>query len=235
MNCDMKKKSVLLSLFMLAILIFNGMNVYALTDTTDSNDMLYNRITGAIITVSIVVILWIILGIKLLKHEPKVIKVNMSDRYNELSLSELKKLEINSKEFKEMIYQKFKDIHSGLTNYDYDKLKINLTDDLYKSYIEELEKLKKKKYQNIMKDFELVTLKVYNIDSSYGLLRVDVYLNVRMFDYIMDMDTDKCIKGSNTEKMDFEFELTFVKNKNNDYVMSKKTCINQMKIEKYNE
>lgn len=231
----MKKKLVLLSLFVFAILIFNGMNVYALTDTTDSVDMLYNRVTGAIITVSIVVILWIILGIKLLKHEPKVVKVNMADRYNELSSDELEVLNVDLNDFKEMIRQKFEDIHNGLTDSDYDKLKINLTDDLYKSYIEELEKLKKKKYQNIMKDFELVTLKVYNIDSSYGLLRVDVYLNVRMFDYIMDMDTDKCIKGSNTEKMDFEFELTFVKNKNNDYVMSKKTCINQMKIEKYNE
>lgn len=231
----MKKKLVLLSLFVFAILIFNGMNVYVLTDTTDSVDMLYNRVTGAIITVSIVVILWIILGIKLLKHEPKVVKVNMADRYNELSSDELEVLNVDLNDFKEMIRQKFEDIHNGLTDSDYDKLKINLTDDLYKSYIEELEKLKKKKYQNIMKDFELVTLKVYNIDSSYGLLRVDVYLNVRMFDYIMDMDTDKCIKGSNTEKMDFEFELTFVKNKNNDYVMSKKTCINQMKIEKYNE
>ena len=60
-----------------------------------------------------------------------------------------------------------------------------------------------------------------------------------MFDYVIDIDTNECINGSNSDKIDYEFELRFEKrgngsDKNNQFVMSKKSCINDMvsKIDK---
>ena len=182
-------------------------------------------------------IVWIIMAKKLLKSEPTVIKTNMADRYNEIKLDEIKKYGIDLNEFKNMACSKFIDIHNALTNYDYEVLKKNLTNDLYQYYTEQLEVMEKIKHRNIMKDFEIINIKIYNVSIEHDLLCVDLYLNVRMFDYVIDIDTKECIKGNINDKIDFEFELRFEKRNNgndinNQFVMSKKSCINDMEIKK---
>ena len=182
-------------------------------------------------------IVWIIMAKKLLKSEPTVIKTNMADRYNEIKLDEIKKYGINLNEFKNMAGSKFIDIHNALTNYDYEVLKKNLTNDLYQYYTEQLEVMEKIKHRNIMKDFEIINIKIYNVSNEHNLLSVDFYLNVRMFDYVIDIDTKECIRGNINDKIDFEFELRFEKRNNgndinNQFVMSKKSCINDMEIKK---
>lgn len=184
-----------------------------------------------------VIIAWIILARKLLKPEPKLVKVNLADRYKEVNKDILEKYNVSYEEFKKIVYQKFIDIHEALTNYNLDILKVNLTDDLYDYYVSELDKSKDKNCCNVMKDFEFINFKIYNIDDSYDLLKIDVYLNVKMIDYIIDLDTSKNIKGNKIQKNDFEFELTFIKYNNdekmyNNYVMSKKTCVNEMQLDK---
>lgn len=182
-------------------------------------------------------IVWIIMAKKLLKSEPTVIKTNMADRYNEIKLDEIKKYGIDLNEFKNMACSKFIDIHNALTNYDYEVLKKNLTNDLYQYYTEQLEVMEKIKHRNIMKDFEIINIKIYQVSNEHNLLSVDLYLNVRMFDYVIDIDTKECIKGNINDKIDFEFELRFEKRNNgndinNQFVMSKKSCINDMEIKK---
>ena len=182
-------------------------------------------------------IVWIIMAKKLLKSEPTVIKTNMADRYNEIKLDEIKKYGIDLNEFKNMACSKFIDIHNALTNYDYEVLKKNLTNDLYQYYTEQLEVMEKIKHRNIMKDFEIINIKIYQVSNEHNLLCVDFYLNVRMFDYVIDIDTKECIRGNINDKIDFEFELRFEKRNNgndinNQFVMSKKSCINDMEIKK---
>ena len=231
----MKIRLFLLGL--LVVLLFNFDFVYAL-----DNDFIYfismvERIIGAFIMITIVLIIWIIMAILLLKPEKKVVNINMGDRYKDVSVDELEKYGIDRNKFKKMIYQKFSDIHLALSNNDYEILKKNLTNDLYNYYVLELDKLENNKLKNVIKDYELLNFKIYDIYECYGLLHVDVYLNVRMLDYVIDIDNSKCIKDSVDEKMDFEFELSFIKkidnNKfNTDYLLSKKVCINKMKLEK---
>ena len=184
-------------------------------------------------------IVWIIMAKKLLKTEPKEIKVNLADRYDDISADKLKKFEIDSNDFKKMVYEKFTLIHNALSKYDYETLKKNLTNDLYQYYVSQLEILKQIKRKNFMNNFELLDIKIYNVSNEHDLLRIDVYLNVRMLDYVVDIDTNECINGSNSDKIDYEFELRFEKRGNGNsikkqFVMSKKTCINDMvsKIDK---
>ena len=180
-------------------------------------------------------IVWIIMAKKLLKTEPKEIKVNLADRYDDLSSDKLKKFEIDSNDFKKMVYEKFTLIHNALSKYDYETLKKNLTNDLYQYYVSQLEILKQIKRKNFMNNFELLDIKIYNVSNEHDLLWIDVYLNVRMLDYVVDIDTNECINGSNSDKIDYEFELRFEKRGNgndinNQFVMSKKSCINDMEI-----
>ena len=78
-------------------------------------------------------------------------------------------------------------------------------------------------------------MKVFDINDTYGVLNVSVYLNVRMYDYIIDEKTQECVLGDNIDRTDFEFELMFKNDSKADgvkYIMTKKSCINKMKIKK---
>jgi len=207
-----------------SILIVSSMFIH-------NSDMLSYRMYGGFISIIVVLISWFIIAYYLLKPEPKVKNENMGYRYKEVSLDEISKYGIDIKELKEIIYQKFIDIHRALSDMDMKLLKKHLTDDLYRAYVIELNDLKKENKKIINKDVELVSIKIYNFEEIYGVLHIDIYLNVRMIDYVVDKDDSV----NNYDKMDFEFELNFVKkldvlDENSDYLLSKKSCVNKMEI-----
>ena len=174
------------------------------------------------------IIAWIILAKKLLKSEPKAIKVNLADRYEDLLDDNLLEFGIKSEEFKKMVYTNFKNINNAFMEYDYEELKKYLTKDLYDYYFEQLELFKKRRYKNIFKDYELLKIKIYKISNEHNMLVLDVYLNVRMLDYMINVDNGKCIRGKQEQKIDYEFQLSFVKKEGEKFLLSKKECINEM-------
>ena len=197
----------------------------------DNSDTFSYRMNGAIISFLVVLISWGIMAYNLLKSEPKVKNENIGYRYKEVSLNEINKYEVDVDELKKIIFHKFRDIHKALSDMDMKLLKKHLTDDLYKAYVIELNDLKKENKKIINKDIELVNIKIYNIEEIYGGLHIDVYLNVRMIDVIVNIDDSV----NNYDKMDFEYELNFIKKldveeSNSDYLLSKKSCINKMEI-----
>ena len=197
----------------------------------DSSDTLLYRMNGAIISFLVVLISWGIMAYYLLKSEPKVKNENIGYRYKEESLEEISKYGIDVTELKKDIFQKFIDIHKALSDMDMKLLKKHLTDDLYKAYVIELNDLKKENKKIRNKDIELVNIKIYNVEEIYGVLHIDVYLNVRMVDLIVNIDDSV----NNYDKMDFEYELNFIKKldveeDSSDYLLSKKSCVNKMKI-----
>ena len=110
-----------------------------------------------------------------------------------------------------------------------------MTIDLYNYYLEQLEVLKSLNRKHVMSDIELVNIKLYEVDR----FRIKAYLNVKMYDYIINLDTLKCIYGSDKKKKDLEFEVYFEKKNEinglyNQYVISKKYCINEINNKKTN-
>ena len=228
-----KKKWNLILVLSIILIVTIFLIIFNDTEVIHYETSFGERIKGAIIVFVIVITSWIILAYKLLKPEPKVVKVNMADNYKNISSKELSSFGIEYDSFKDLIYNKFKDITLAFASVDYDKLKINLTDDLYNYYVLEIDKLKKKGYKNIVSDMELLNFKVYDISDNYNMLRVCVYLNVMMCDYMIDTKDNKLVDGSIDDKREFEYELIFIKNHDDtDYVMSMKKCINQMSITK---
>lgn len=223
------KKVLWLIVGCVSILIVNSLFM-------DNSDILSYRMYGGFISIIVVLISLGILSYYLLKPEPKVKNENMGGRYKEVSLEEISKYGIDIKELKEIIYLKFKDIHRALSDMDMKLLKKHLTDDLYKAYVIELNDLKKNNKRIINRDIELVNIKIYNIEKIYGVLHIDIYLNVRMIDYVVDKNDSV----NNYDKMDFEYELNFVKKLDveeidSDYLLSKKSCINKMEIKEIKE
>ena len=110
------KKLLCLCALVLIILVCGSLFI-------DNSDMLSYRMSGAFITITVVLVSWFIIAYYLLKPEPKVKNENMGYRYKEVSLEEINKYGIDIKELKEIIYQKFIDIHRALSDMDMKLLK----------------------------------------------------------------------------------------------------------------
>lgn len=131
-------------------------------------------------------------------------------KYYDVDEQLLKKYGINKEKFKKMVYEKYVCIQEAWMNFDYDKLKDNLTNELYNSYMMQLDALKLKKQKNIMSDFKLIDIKIIDISSANDLVNVRTYLRVRMYDYVVDEDNN-VVRGTKSKKIDIEYIIDFVK------------------------
>lgn len=195
------------------------------------------RFIGGILTFVFTICAWLVVMMFLFKMEAPVKKVNMANRYVDISSLKLENSDIDFEKYKSMIFEKFKIVHEAFSNSELDTLKSHVTLDLYDYYVEQLEIYKSLNRRIIMSDIELIDIKIYEMDTE--LDRTKAYLNVKMYDYIIDLDTLKCVYGSDKVKKSLEFEIDFEMRTNvnglyNQYVISRKNCINDMNANKKN-
>lgn len=132
------------------------------------------------------------------------------NKYSDIKDDRLKKIGMDADEFKKLAFELYKSIQEEWMNFDYDALRKHLTDELYNSYVMQLDALKVKGQKNIMKDFENIDVKITNITEEAGIVNVTVYLHTAMYDYVVD-NNKKTVRGKDNHKIDIEYSITFVK------------------------
>ena len=157
----------------------------------------------------VVIVIIIILVIRSSSKNSVSSKIS-STPYQDVSDDVLTKYGINANEFKEMAYNKYLDIQKAWSEFDYDKLRNNLTDELYNSYIMQLDALKVKNQKNLMSHFKCLDTKITDVREENGLLNVSIYLKVEMYDYVVDSD-DKVVRGTKNHKLEIQYIIKFVK------------------------
>ena len=135
---------------------------------------------------------------------------NSFNNYSDIKDDRLKKIGMDADEFKKLAFELYKSIQEEWMNFDYEGLRKHLTDELYNSYVMQLDALKVKGQQNIMKDFENIDVKITNITEESGIVNVTVYLHTAMYDYVVD-NNKKTVRGKDNHKIDIEYSITFVK------------------------
>ncbi len=153
----------------------------------------------------------------------KIPTVNEPIEFHDTSDEILAKYGINKAEFKQMIYQKYVDIQNAWMNFDYDKLKENLTNELYNSYKMQLEALNLKKQKNIMSDFEFIDAKIIRVFDENNVIDVKTYLRVCMYDYVVD-EKNQVLRGTKNQKIDIQYIIDFVKEKNTNMITKCPNC-----------
>ena len=132
------------------------------------------------------------------------------NKYSDIKDDRLKMIGMDADEFKKLAFELYKSIQEEWMNFDYEGLRKHLTDELYNSYVMQLDALKVKGQQNIMKDFENIDVKITNITEESGIVNVTVYLHTAMYDYVVD-NNKKTVRGKDNHKIDIEYSITFVK------------------------
>lgn len=135
--------------------------------------------------------------------------------FNPLTQNQVNKVipNFNIEEFNFKAYQEFYDIQIAWMNFDYNKLKELVTDELYNSYVMQLETLKIKNQKNTMKEFELISSHIVDLKEENGIYIAKVYLNVRFYDYVEDIYTNNVVRGTDQRKLDNTYLLTLIKTK----------------------
>lgn len=122
----------------------------------------------------------------------------------------LDKYGINEEDFCKMAYEKYVTIQEAWMNFDYEVLKNNVSDELYNTYHMQLDALKVKKEKNIMRDFVFKNAEIRNITDDNGVLNIAVFLNVEMYDYVVN-SKNVVVRGTDQKKVNIRYMITFIK------------------------
>lgn len=120
---------------------------------------------------------------------------------------------LNRLETEKLAYQIFYEVQIAWMKFDYEKLKDLLSDELYNSYVMDLEALKLKNQKNVMKDFDLVYTNLIDLKEQNNKYIAKIELEVKFIDYIEDNNTHKVLRGNHKHKLDNTYVLTFVRSK----------------------
>ena len=139
-------------------------------------------------------------------------KATRSYRYNDISLEELQKYlpDKTIEQVKKDVFARFVNIQEAWMNFDYDALREYCTDELYNTYVSQLETLKLKNGQNIMSDYQNLDMKITNITSENNVVSLIVYAEIRFHDYVINMKTNEVIRGTKERLMTNHYLMTFV-------------------------
>lgn len=117
---------------------------------------------------------------------------------------------------KKDLYNDFVALQEAWMNFDYDKMHSLCTDDLYNTYKSQLDVLKLKNNQNIMKSFVLDDIRLYDIYKQGDAIVINVYLGVNFYDYVIDTRTNAVVRGNSRGMVFNRYKLTYVRNVDSD-------------------
>ena len=121
--------------------------------------------------------------------------------------------DFNEKVFLEERYNDYIKIQEDWMNFNYDGLREKLTDELYNQYEMQLDTLKNKNQKNIMKKFNLYSIKITDYKKQNNQMEISVSLTVSFIDYITE--GKKVVRGNKHKPVIITYNLRFVKNINN--------------------
>ena len=135
-----------------------------------------------------------------------------SYHYNDISLEDLQKYLPGKtlEQVKKDVFARFVNIQEAWMNFDYDALREYCTDELYNTYVSQLETLKLKNGQNIMSDYQNLDMKITNITSENNVVSLTVYAEIRFHDYVINTKTNEVTRGSKDRLMTNHYLMTFV-------------------------
>ena len=111
-------------------------------------------------------------------------------------------------------YNDYLDIQNAWMNFDYDKLKEKLTDELYNQYVMQLDTMKVKNERNVMSNFDFKDSMLVYEKSENGSVYITMELIVGFYDYIEK--NGKVIRGTKSKKVMQHYEMVFVMDSSKD-------------------
>lgn len=124
--------------------------------------------------------------------------------------------DFNYEAFKLETYEIYKKIQIAWMNFDNASLRDLVTDQMYNMYVSQLETLKVKDEQNVMRDFELLDFEITNMENDSMNISIKVDALISCYDYIINKTKNKTLRGKDNRKVVYHYQMTFIKSINNN-------------------
>jgi len=116
---------------------------------------------------------------------------------------------IDSEKIVNDAFENYKDLQIAWMNFDYDKIKELVSDEMYNMYTNQLETLKIKNQQNIMSDIEFIEGYITDYKKVNNKETFKIYLSVSCYDYIINAKNNMTVRGNKNRKLTLSYILTF--------------------------
>jgi hypothetical protein len=116
---------------------------------------------------------------------------------------------IDKKEFEKSLYKIYMEIQSASVEFNYDKMRLLMSDELFNTYKSKLEILRLRNSKNILSDFSPLTFKISDINDLNDKLFVEVITVIDCFDYVIDTNTGFVTRGNKYDKIAHDYKLGF--------------------------
>lgn len=157
----------------------------------------------------------IVIIILYLSHKKKAKQIiENALKENELQLLDLnmfpeeKRLEIEA-------FNLYKQIQFAWMNFDEELLRKSTTDEMYNMYLMQLDTLKVKNQKNVMYDIKYLGSNIKERYEENGQETIVMNMQVSCYDFIIDTKTNKVVRGNSSKLNIYNYELTFVRTKEN--------------------
>lgn len=162
-----------------------------------------------ILGILVAVITFFASGISLLMK--KVNGEKSYSEYSEIDEGVLSEIDIkDGKLLKKELFSKLEQLLLASSKADYDTIRNLCTKNMARSYVDELELLKKHKQKLVIKGVENVSSKIVNVRKGTHNTIITIVQKIKLYDYTKDIN-DKVINGNDKKKQTQAFKLVFVK------------------------
>lgn len=148
-------------------------------------------------------------------NTPDLNVVSKENIYADISEERVKEFmpDMDLAKLRVMAYNKFVEIQNAWMEFDYDKLRNLCTDELYNSYVSQLEILKMKNGKNVMSNYTANSTKIIDIEEQNGNVTVTVFMNISFYDYVIDTKSNAVTRGTDARMINNNYEMKFVRSK----------------------
>ena len=131
---------------------------------------------------------------------------------SETAIAKLKELlpNFNENQFLQDGYKIFLDVEDAWMYFDMEKVRNIITDEMFNMYESQLSSMEIKGEQNIMKDFILKDCAITNCIKQNDNIEVTTKYIIEFYDYIIEKETGKVLRGSKTSKLRMYYDFTFI-------------------------
>ncbi len=119
------------------------------------------------------------------------------------------KLSAKDKSLVDECYKVFCDVQVAWMEFDYDKMRELVTDELFNQYKNQLKQLEIKGEKNIMKGFKYLDASIVRNVNENGKRIVNIIMTVAFYDYIANQD-GKVVRGQKYHKVKMTYKLTYI-------------------------
>lgn len=183
------------------------------TDNSWGESNFYSSFNGSLSSITVIIIVVIAVIIVAFLFKTKLNDSNIKLNYSEIDDETIKKIipKFNKAKFYILAFEIYKNVQNAWMNFDEKELRNFVTDEMFNMYLAQMDTMKIKNEKNIISDVVLNEIKITDVNNNNGVISIQAYLDISMYDYLIDIETKKVKRGTQSQKVNINYLITFVK------------------------